>query len=109
MKVDLAVNGLTAAVEVVVVPARLMGVDMLLGMTGIKALGGVSVCAEGNARFGETRGVSVAAASGDVVRVAAPTKGRGVPETRCLGVRRCADQGTRRPRDTRCLGVRCER
>ena len=86
MKVDLAVNGLTAAVEVVVVPARLMGVDMLLGMTGIKALGGVSVCAEGNARFGETRGVSVAAASGDVVRVAAPTRGRGVPETRGVSV-----------------------
>ncbi|KAF0313508.1 Gag-Pro-Pol polyprotein [Amphibalanus amphitrite] len=49
--VSLGVRGTTVNVRAVVVPARLLGVDVLLGMTGIDALRGVSVSG-GSVRFG---------------------------------------------------------
>ena len=49
--VHVEAQGRQAAVRAVVVSERLMGVDVLLGMTGIEALGGVFV-GEGEVRFG---------------------------------------------------------
>ena len=49
--VRLDAQGRRAAVRAVVVAERLMGVDVLLGMTGLEALGGVFVRA-GEVRFG---------------------------------------------------------
>ena len=49
--VRLDAQGRRAAVRAVVVAERLMGVDVLLGMTGLEALGGVCVRA-GEVRFG---------------------------------------------------------
>ena len=54
--VRLEVQGRRAAVRAVVVDERLMGVDVLLGMTGVEALGGVFV-RSGDVRFGGGDGV----------------------------------------------------
>ena len=62
--VSLGVRGATVNVRAVVVPARLLDVDVLLGMTGIDALHGVSV-GGGSVRFGsEDPAASDAVAAG---------------------------------------------
>ena len=67
--VSLGVQGVTVNVRAVVVPARLLDVDVLLGMTGIDALRGVTVRG-GSVRFGSEGPTARDAAAAGVQREA---------------------------------------
>ena len=71
--VSLGVRGATVSVRAVVVPARLLGVDVLLGMTGIDALQGVSVSG-GSVRFGSDNPVASVDTAAVVQREAPPER-----------------------------------